>query len=219
MKQMQKKQEKIIEDKTFGLKNKNKSKSVQKYIASMQSNIGQSHNPEMKRKMAEVEKRKQAKQAKEQSEKELQKLFRDVNSDRKKDEKEDPKVFDEVTGEYLWQPEDFAEIERDDRRLEEQIDDKLTEIRSSRTEFVVITHEAFLKWLDKRASGTSSKSKSVSKKASVSGKNLWQSDAAAFVDDENAADEEEYVLLDEDDECAEGMQKVAIDTSLFDGNA
>jgi hypothetical protein len=35
----QKKQQKIVEDKTFGLKNKNKSKSVQKYIKGVQSQV------------------------------------------------------------------------------------------------------------------------------------------------------------------------------------
>ena len=34
-----KKQEKIIEDKTFGLKNKNKSKTVQNYIKGVESNV------------------------------------------------------------------------------------------------------------------------------------------------------------------------------------
>ncbi len=34
-----KKKNKIIEDKTFGLKNKNKSKSVQKYVQSVSSQV------------------------------------------------------------------------------------------------------------------------------------------------------------------------------------
>ena len=37
----QKKKEKVLEDKTFGLKNKNKSKSVQKFIASVQHSVKQ----------------------------------------------------------------------------------------------------------------------------------------------------------------------------------
>ncbi len=35
----QKKADKIVQDKTFGLKNKNKSKSVQKYIQGVQSQV------------------------------------------------------------------------------------------------------------------------------------------------------------------------------------
>ena len=38
-KQEKKKQEKIIEDKTFGLKNKNKSKAVQKYIKGVENTV------------------------------------------------------------------------------------------------------------------------------------------------------------------------------------
>lgn len=33
------KKQKIVEDKTFGLKNKNKSKNVQKYVQSLQQNV------------------------------------------------------------------------------------------------------------------------------------------------------------------------------------
>ncbi len=36
----EKKKQKVVEDKTFGLKNKNKSKSVQKYIQGVQSQVG-----------------------------------------------------------------------------------------------------------------------------------------------------------------------------------
>ena len=215
VKQAIKKQEKIIEDKTFGLKNKNKSKAVQKYIASMQANMSHNHNPELKRKMAEQQKRKEAKAAKEQSEKELAKLFRDLGQDKKKDE-EEPKVFDEATGEYLWQPEDFEAVEHDDRRLEEQLDEKLAEIKASRTECVRLTHEAFVKWLDKRAAAKTGKTKTAERKPGASGKKLWQDDAAVFVDDENAADEDEYVVLAEDEECAE-VGSGAVDTSLFTG--
>lgn len=38
-KSQEKKANKIVEDKTFGLKNKNKSKSVQKYIAGVNSQV------------------------------------------------------------------------------------------------------------------------------------------------------------------------------------
>jgi hypothetical protein len=38
-KTVEKEKQKIIEDKTFGLKNKNKSKKVEKYIKSVQSQV------------------------------------------------------------------------------------------------------------------------------------------------------------------------------------
>lgn len=55
----QKKKEKIIEDKTFGLKNKNKSKKVQAHIQSVQKNVMNSGDPKQ-RKMDEDRKRKKA---------------------------------------------------------------------------------------------------------------------------------------------------------------
>lgn len=63
---LEKQKQKIIEDKTFGLKNKNKSKSVQKYIKSVTSQINNSKggqaNPELKAAQAKEEKKKQAQQ-------------------------------------------------------------------------------------------------------------------------------------------------------------
>lgn len=42
-KALEKKKDKVVEDKTFGLKNKNKSKVVQKFIASVKQSAKQSH--------------------------------------------------------------------------------------------------------------------------------------------------------------------------------
>ncbi|KNH04652.1 hypothetical protein XU18_2558 [Perkinsela sp. CCAP 1560/4] len=222
IKQARKKQEKIIEDKTFGLKNKNKSKSVQKYIASMTQSLSHSNNPEMKRKMQEAENRRKMKEAKEQGERELAKLFREVNKEKKDDQKEeDPKVFDEATGEYLWQPEDFAQVEHDDRRLEEQLDEKLAEIRKEKHELT--TQETFLAWLSKRTSSKVTGTKHAERSKST-GKKLWQEDGTVFVDDDNAADEDEYILAEDDEDCAEEMKNLSMgkkgmvfDASLFDG--
>jgi hypothetical protein len=63
------KKQKVVEDKTFGLKNKNKSKNVQKYVQSLQQNV----NPKADPKLAEAKKKKDEKEAKE---KELQELFK-----------------------------------------------------------------------------------------------------------------------------------------------
>lgn len=48
-KTLQKKKEKIIEDKTFGLKNKNKSKKVQQHIESVQKNVLNSGDPKVRK--------------------------------------------------------------------------------------------------------------------------------------------------------------------------
>jgi hypothetical protein len=48
-KSLQKKKEKVIEDKTFGLKNKNKSKKVQAHIKSVEKNVLNSGDPKLRR--------------------------------------------------------------------------------------------------------------------------------------------------------------------------
>lgn len=45
----QKKKDKLVEDKTFGLKNKNKSKKVQQHIQSVQKNIENSGDPKLRK--------------------------------------------------------------------------------------------------------------------------------------------------------------------------
>ena len=72
----QKKKEKLIEDKTFGLKNKNKSKKVQSHIQSIRKNVENSGDPKMRkleeqRKQAKV----QAKARKKAMEEERNALF------------------------------------------------------------------------------------------------------------------------------------------------
>ncbi|KAK6590970.1 hypothetical protein RS030_111828 [Cryptosporidium xiaoi] len=65
-KALERQKQKIIEDKTFGLKNKNKSKTVQKYIKSVTSQINNSKggqaNQELRAAQAKEEKKKQAQQ-------------------------------------------------------------------------------------------------------------------------------------------------------------
>jgi glycyl-tRNA synthetase (class II) len=71
-KTIEKKKEKMAEDKTFGLKNKNKSKAVQKYVAQVQHQIkGTSEAAERKK----MEEKKKAAQAKEMMEKQMKELF------------------------------------------------------------------------------------------------------------------------------------------------
>ncbi|OQR90745.1 hypothetical protein ACHHYP_05260 [Achlya hypogyna] len=71
-KSVEKKKDKMIEDKTFGLKNKNKSKTVQKYVQQMHHQVkGTSEAQE--RKKLEEKKAKQA--AKEAMEKQMKDLF------------------------------------------------------------------------------------------------------------------------------------------------
>ncbi|KNA10492.1 hypothetical protein SOVF_143560 [Spinacia oleracea] len=63
------KKQKLVEDKTFGLKNKSKSKSVQKYVHSLQSSV----QPKIDPKKTEAKKKKEEEKARE---KELNDLFK-----------------------------------------------------------------------------------------------------------------------------------------------
>jgi len=78
-KQDQKKKEKMLEDKTFGLKNKNKSAKVQKYVAQTKSSImgGISHRERVEKEQKKQEKMAN-KQARKQAEKERNALFNDA---------------------------------------------------------------------------------------------------------------------------------------------
>ena len=48
-KSSQKRKEKLVEDKTFGMKNKNKSKKVQNYINSVTNNVMKSGDPKQRK--------------------------------------------------------------------------------------------------------------------------------------------------------------------------
>lgn len=69
----QKKKEKIIEDKTFGLKNKNKSKAVQKYIKGVQTQVQGPKKPSQ----SEFDKKKKLEEEKEREKLEKE-LFKPV---------------------------------------------------------------------------------------------------------------------------------------------
>uniref|UniRef100_A0A7S2BQG9 ZC3H15/TMA46 family C-terminal domain-containing protein n=1 Tax=Octactis speculum TaxID=3111310 RepID=A0A7S2BQG9_9STRA len=71
----QKKKDKIIEDKTFGLKNKNKSKKVQGFIKNVQNNVQSSSGKNAEQMKAE---KKAAKVAKMQADEELRALFNEA---------------------------------------------------------------------------------------------------------------------------------------------
>lgn len=72
----QKKKTKILEDKTFGLKNKNKSKKVQAHIASVTKNVMNSGDPKERKRIEDMKQKKiAAKAAKKAMEDERNALF------------------------------------------------------------------------------------------------------------------------------------------------
>jgi len=88
----QKMVDKIVEDKTFGLKNKNKSKKVQQYCASVKQQAEQKVRPKRTGPSA-AEKRKEEKKAQEEKEKEMKALFRPTITQPKVPPGVDPKSF------------------------------------------------------------------------------------------------------------------------------
>merc|ERR1712098_300545 len=68
---------KVIEDKTFGLKNKKGGKQ-QKYIANVEKQVKSGGNPDFRKQEAEQKKKKEEKEAQKQREMEMQSLFKSV---------------------------------------------------------------------------------------------------------------------------------------------
>jgi hypothetical protein len=62
-KTLQKKKQQAIEDKTFGLKNKNKSKKVQQQVKSIEKNVMNSGDPKLRKLEEERKKAKEAAKA------------------------------------------------------------------------------------------------------------------------------------------------------------
>lgn len=86
-----KKKDKVLEDKTFGLKNK-KGGKAQKYIANVEKQVKGGGNPELRKLELEREKAKKEKELKEQQAKETQSLFKSVTAAQKVEDGVDPKT-------------------------------------------------------------------------------------------------------------------------------
>jgi len=224
-KSIQKAKDKIIEDKTFGLKNKNKSQAVKKYCEEVARNVNQSGGKAAQQKKAEAMQRQAQKEEKQRREEAMALLFKEVNKEKSADPSVGPngeplvKVYDEATGTYLWQAEDFEAVEHDDRRLEEQLEEELAVVRARpAAELTKVTPESFAIWkAQKKKEKEEAQERELRKMMSefqkkghgISGRNLWSHDATLFVDDDDAADNAEYAL--EEEEEAEEEEKGQVD--------
>ncbi|KAJ3414346.1 hypothetical protein HDV05_006714 [Chytridiales sp. JEL 0842] len=85
---------KVVEDKTFGLKNKNKSAKVNKYVQQVQSQVNASGNPKLKKEAEDRKAAQAAKKAAEEAKKaELAELFKPVQQAQKVPFGVDPKTI------------------------------------------------------------------------------------------------------------------------------
>lgn len=216
----QKKKEKVVEDKTFGLKNKNRSSKVQAYVQQVKQTVNQTR-PQDKKALAEAEERRKAKEAKKAREAELAAIFRDADTTAKKPAAENAEnaegegedfVYDPDA--YLFRPEDFEEVARDERRLEERLEEE-REALQGRTDLTPVTEESFQKWKQqKREEAAAAELARVKKAKAGEGKlkgwDLWQMDQDLFVDDEDA---DEFYEREEREDGEEEEEEEAYDLS------
>ena len=188
-KTVDKQKAKVIEDKTFGLKNKNRSAKVQAFVQSVAKSVKQG-NPDERKHNAELEAKRKAKEEKKAFEEEMQKLFKTVDKDKTGAEGEEG---EEDLGcnpeDYLFRPEDFEEVEVDDRRLEEKLEAE-REALKGRTDLTPVTEESFQAWKALKRKEALEKEQERLKKGKQTGQlrgwDLWQHDQDLFVDDEDA---------------------------------
>jgi hypothetical protein len=201
---------KIIEDKTFGLKNKNRSTKVQSFVQSVSQNVRSGNQNERKQQAANDEKR-AAKEAKKAFEAELAALFTDADRAKAKKDKEDAEAnaegdVDKNLGvnpeDYLWTADDFDVVEEDTSRLEDRLEAE-REALKDRTDLTPVTNETFQAWKAKKRKEAADAEIARVQKAKKSGtglrgKDLWEHDKNLFVDDDEADDE--YYALEEVEE-------------------
>lgn len=211
-KSKEKAKQKVIEDKTFGLKNKNRSAKVQAYCAQVQQTVRYSNRDDVKAEL-EREQKRQAKKDKKAFEEAMSKLYAD--GDKRKDggsesDEEDEESPEEQLGvnpeEYLWRPEDFDEVEFDAGRLEEILENEREKLKD-RTDLTPVTEETFRAWREKvKAEKAAREKKRVEAakagKGKLKGWDLWNEKKELFVDDEDG--EEAYIKEFDDAALFEG---------------
>lgn len=214
-KTIQKEKDRIIEDKTFGLKNKNKSSKVAAYVSGVKATVGGANSKDAKKaEMAKAEKNK-AKEEKAAFEAELKKLYQGEKSKKEKKKEEqaaenDPMFLSAedraLAGEYVMTADDFDAVEEDASRLEEKLEKQLQELRARQAEDpslrTPVNAETFAAWkVKKQQEKEEAEQKAVQKfkktGAGLSGRALFAHDASLFVDDDGAFDE---YMQDEEEE-------------------
>lgn len=202
----EKKKDKVLKDSTFGMKNKNKSKTVQKQIDGMKSSMFGGMTKEKRKEEEEKEKKRLEKLQEKMREKELAVLFKSL----------DPKKTDEEEEE---KPETVEELsEQIDEEIKDESEMTLEEIvekeRAKILEGTKVTLESFIKWKQfkkEQKEKEEERKKKLQEQSfkkhgtGISGKALFEINANLFIDDEDAADLDEYKVNEE----------VSIDDDLF----
>lgn len=216
------KKDKIVEDKTFGLKNKNKSKVVQKFVQNVEKNIKNTSVAEKR-----AAEKKQQKQLRIQQEQELKALFSEAlsinvkKSDLRK--KKPPSEHAPVSSgggggkasdhyDDAWAEAELAKagidgLDATALTLEQRIEKQREEMRAKGIKGTPVTAETFAAWKLRKAQRQQAerealfKAEQLKKKkgASVlSGKDLFAIDQSLFVDDAEATDDAGYERREDD---------------------
>ncbi|KAI0565160.1 DRG regulatory protein Tma46 [Gracilaria domingensis] len=227
-KKAEEQKKKIVEDKTFGLKNKKKSRKVQQYVETVKKQASQKVDGPRKRsagagsssaasnaRLAQMQARLAELELMNQPVKEKPKKMSAEEAERKRLEEE-------------------AEKERI-RIANLPIEDQIEEERAKLTTHTPVTKELFLKWKEekvrekkaeqeaKRAAAYKKMSKAErSRGQGLTGRQLFQSNAEIFVDDEEADDtvlkaDGDYTTYDDENHAS--SSEVQPDASLFEGEA
>lgn len=227
-KTVEKAKAKIIEDKTFGLKNKNRSAKVQAYVSQVAQTVRSGNRQDIKHQQ-ELEAKKQAKIDKKAFEEVMAKLYAegdkkgkgaasDSDNEDEEDEEDEDKQLGVNAEEYLWRPEDFEDVEFEPGRLEELLEIERTALQG-RTDLTPVTDETFKAWREKKKAEKEEKERkrlALAKqgKGKLRGWDLWNEKKELFVDDEDGA--EEYVKEFDDAALFEADAEIENDEGELD---
>ena len=204
-KTVQKEKARLVEDKTFGLKNKGKSKKVQQFVKSVEQTV---MNPNRKaaREKSAAELRKEQKAAEKARKEELAALFNVTKTAGETKATFSYEAADEEDEEYPDE-EYFAPFNPDENpdALEEWIERQ----RARLTAVTPVTLETFQAWKEQKILEKDMEQKKNRRRAEesyrrsgggISGRDLFDMDASIFVDDEEGVDVYEFEMegVDED---------------------
>ncbi|CAM9819668.1 unnamed protein product, partial [Ectocarpus sp. 13 AM-2016] len=209
------KKKQLIEDKTFGLKNKNKSKSVQKYISTVQKSV---NSTEQQRASDAAKSKKMAsKEAKKAQEAELAALFDEalltgVKKGGTAGKGKTPAVAVETKAKQVQ--ETFV-IEEGEKTLEDMIEEQRTKLHREGKQGTPVNQETLAKWKadrkakklaeERRKVQAEMKKKNKGKGLSIlSGRALYDYDATLFEDDADAVDNDTMKQRNDEDDDEDG---------------
>eukprot|EP00761_Pharyngomonas_kirbyi_P009926 gb/GECH01009944.1/.p1 GENE.gb/GECH01009944.1/~~gb/GECH01009944.1/.p1 ORF type:complete len:309 (+),score=125.03 gb/GECH01009944.1/:1-927(+) len=182
---IEKKKKQAVEDATFGMKNKNKSKKVQKQIQGMKQQV--EHNVKKKKGPDPKEERRKMKERQKEKEAFEKMIFNPADDPKKKKENEQ---------EQNQQQDDESEQKREENMtIEEKIDYRRSKVEAK----TPVTKERFFKWLEKRKAQKETAQKKAKKKTkkTLTGLALLVKDSSLFVDDDDAVDADAYEIKEE----------------------